>query len=165
MHTNSEVQVSTSEGGLQTGYRTVSFDTNSVEFIEDEPAFPETIREGNYGFIPVLVEKYSDLNIVKMGTWRLLKNVAQHDQNASYYSKGTCYMYNYKHVQLRDRNSYSGDAVAEMVEYIYNGEKLYIPLFAVLSCTNEEANRIVRGCFFDLNDDEVYVGRYMPIKL
>ena len=163
MHTNSEVQVSTSEGGLQTGYRTVSFDTNSVEFVEDEPAFPETIREGNYGFIPVLVEKYSDLNIVKMGTWRLLpKDTAEIDQYASYYSKGTCYMDNYKYVQLRDRNSYSGDAVAEMVEYIYNGEKLYIPLFAALRCTNEEANRIVRGCFFDLNDDEVYVGRYMP---
>ena len=66
MHTDSEVQVSTSSEGMQTGYRTVSFDTNSVKFIEDEPAFPETIREGNYGFIPVLVEKYSDLNIVKM---------------------------------------------------------------------------------------------------
>ena len=98
--------------------------------------------------IPILVERgVPDGPIVEMGTWRLLSKNATHydDQNASYYSKGACHMYNYKHVQLRDRNSYSGDAVAEMVEYIYNGEKLYIPLFAVLSCTNEEANRIV--CF------------------
>ena len=101
--------------------------------------------------------------VVRMGTWRLLRDdAATLDQDASYHSKGTCYMYNYRFVQLRDKNSYSGNIVAEMVEYIYNGEKLYIPLFAALSCTNEEANQMVKGSFFDLNDDEVYVGRYMP---
>ena len=101
--------------------------------------------------------------VVRMGTWRLLRDdAATLDQDASYHSKGTCYMYNYRFVQLRDKNSYSGNIVAEMVEYIYNGEKLYIPLFAALRCTNEEANQMVKGSFFDLNDDEVYVGRYMP---
>ena len=101
--------------------------------------------------------------VVRMGTWRLLRDdAATLDQDASYHSKGTCHMYNYRFVQLRDKNSYSGNIVAEMVEYTYNGEKLYIPLFAALSCTNEEANQMVKGSFFDLNDDEVYVGRYMP---
>ena len=101
--------------------------------------------------------------VVRMGTWRLLRDdAATFDQDASYHSKGTCYMDNYRFVQLRDKNSYSGNIVAEMVEYIYNGEKLYIPLFAALRCTNEEANQMVKGSFFDLNDDEVYVGRYMP---
>ena len=101
--------------------------------------------------------------VVRMGTWRLLRDdAATLDQDASYHSKGTCYMDNYRFVQLRDKNSYSGNIVAEMVEYIYSGEKLYIPLFAALRCTNEEANQMVKGSFFDLNDDEVYVGRYMP---
>lgn len=151
---------------LTSSTKTVSIKENA--FVENTTTYVEDDK--GYGFlyyIPVLTQVteqvIEDGTVVKMGTWRLLpNNKAEYDQYASYYSKGTCRMDNYKHVQLRDKNSYSGNIVAEMVEYIYNGEKLYIPLFAALSCTNEQANEMVRGCFFDLNDDEVYVGRYMP---
>lgn len=151
---------------LTSSTKTVSIKENA--FVENTTTYVEDDK--GYGFlyyIPVLTQVTEqvteDGTVVKMGTWRLLpNNKAEYDQYASYYSKGTCRMDNYKHVQLRDKNSYSGNIVAEMVEYIYNGEKLYIPLFAALSCTNEQANEMVRGCFFDLNDDEVYVGRYMP---
>lgn len=101
------------------------------------------------------------INILKMGTWRTIEEDS-HESNsaAEYYSKGTRYFH--RRIQLRDSNAYSGDTVAELVEYVYNGEKLYIPLFAALRCTNEQANDMVEGSFFDLNDNEVYVGRYMP---
>ena len=55
--------------------------------------------------------------VVRMGTWRLRRDdAATFDQDASYHSKGTCYMDNYRFVQLRDKNSYSGNIVAEIVE-------------------------------------------------
>lgn len=155
MHTNSEVQVSTSEG-LQTGYRSVSFDTNSVEFIEDEPAFPETIREGNYGFIPVLVEKHSSIDTPTDGSgsqYQFDMNMVAYNNSPSdgtniYPPVSTSYLYsnpsdysnnNYNNIAKTKNNitfvKSGGRAFITYKVYI-NNEMHYISKYPVLTYMN-----------------------------
>lgn len=134
MHTDSEVQVSIPNEGMQTGYRTVSFDVDTMTFVESRPVVSGIQGESGCAFIPVLthIDVDTTAKTVKMGIltdheYRLPRKASK--DNDWFLSSNT-YRTNYEGCGFRFSSATQyekdHDMEWEWIEITIDGTKMYI---------------------------------------
>ena len=166
MHTNSEVQVSIPNEGMQTGYRTVSFDTEAIKFVEDIPAVSGMQGEAGCAFIPVLTRiDIGPVKTVKMGIltdheYRLPRKASK--DNDWYLSSNT-YRTNYEGCGFRFSSATQyekdHDMEWEWIEITIDGTKMYI------STTVSFLSYPVSHYYYDMEKYACIDGKFYLLKI
>ena len=166
MHTNSEVQVSIPNKGMQTGYRTVSFDTEAIKFVEDIPVVSGMQGEGGCAFIPVLTRiDIGPVKTVKMGIltdheYRLPRKASK--DNDWYLSSNT-YRTNYEGCGFRFSSATQyekdHDMEWEWIEITIDGTRMYI------STTVSFLSYPVSHYYYDMEKYACIDGKFYLLKI